>query len=96
MKANIHLYPSDFSNESRIEKICSFLARSKIFDEIICIGTNGISSKGTIDRGLFTIKLLGPVNSNAGFILKILRFISWYFKVIQFTRKKKFKMHKCP
>lgn len=88
MKSNIHLYPSDFVNESRIEKICMFLAKNKIFDEIICIGTLGKDSKSLIDKKLFKIYLLGPRNINAILFNKVIRFFNWYLEVIKFTKNK--------
>ena len=88
MKSNIHLYPSDFVNESRIEKICMFLAKNKIFDEIICIGTLGKDSNSLIDKKLFKIYLLGPRNINDILFNKVIRFFNWYLEVIKFTKNK--------
>ena len=39
-KLNIHIYPSNLTCETRIEKLAQSLIKKALFDQIIVIGTN--------------------------------------------------------
>ena len=89
---NIHLYPSSFKNESRIEKLSLSISKCNIFKSIILIGTNehGIPSNRNIARNV-EVKLFGITNSHYKIFGKVLVFILWYFAVLRHLRTKSVK-----
>ena len=79
---NIHLYPSSFQNESRIEKIAHSIEKCKIFTDIVLIGTKESGIELTRKVGKNTeIKLFGISNLNYGIFYKIFVFICWYISI---------------
>jgi glycosyltransferase involved in cell wall biosynthesis len=86
---NIHLYPSSFAQESRIDKQSKTIKKLNIFSKIYLIGTVGEKhdSFQKVDESIF-IKLLGIQNKNLGFFYKLVVFICWYISVIFFSISK--------
>jgi glycosyltransferase involved in cell wall biosynthesis len=86
---NIHLYPSSFAQESRIDKQSKTIKKLNIFSKIYLIGTVGEKhdSFQKVDESIF-IKLLGIQNKNLGFFYKLVVFICWYITVIFFSISK--------
>ena len=66
---NIHLYPSSFKNESRIEKIAQSIERCNIFNDIVLIGTKELGVEQTRKIGEnIEIKLFGISNFHYGML----------------------------
>ena len=90
---NIHLYPSSFKNESRIEKISCSIDKCDIFTNIVLVGTkeNGVKSTRKIDKNI-EVNLFGISNNHYGILHKVLVFIFWYISVLKYLL---FKPIKC-
>jgi glycosyltransferase involved in cell wall biosynthesis len=82
---NIHLYPSSFQNESRIEKIAHSIEKCKIFTDIVLIGTkeSGIEPTRKIGKNI-EIKLFGISNLNYGIFYKMFVFVFWYVSILKY------------
>lgn len=80
---NIHLYPSDFKHESRIEKITNTIDSLGIFDEIKLVGTTSVTDEVVSWKMSPTIavELHHPANQNGSSASKVVRFFSWYKNV---------------
>lgn len=82
---NVHIYPSDLSNASRIEKIARSLEKFGFFDQIFLVGCGDrMNQKHRRLSAVIQIKLFGRPNKPAGTAVKILRFIGWYWEVYRF------------
>ena len=88
-RINVHIYPSDFQNESRIMKITKSLNKNNLFDEIILIG-RGRGKKNISNK--IILYLFSGSNKPGRILIKIFRFIIWYVEVLFFMRNKKIKM----
>lgn len=87
---NLHLYPSPFTNESRILRETESLLRFRIFPEIHLVGTwqAGLERVETLAPG-HQIRRLGQDRASpGGLITKACRTLSWSFRVLQEYRKK--------
>lgn len=89
---NVHIYPSSFKNESRIEKQAKSMDKLGFFSEILLVGMTG---KG-IDKyrklnGRVSINLLGIENRNTYTLYKAMAFLLWYSSVIRFILPKRVK-----
>lgn len=83
LRENVHIYPSPFTNESRILRFTKSLAANKVFDKIYIIAgyKKGLEKCEKIDeiRTVFRIKpLLG--NYEKGGIHKLLFLVFWTFQ----------------
>ena len=69
---NIHLYPSSFQNESRIEKIAPSIEKCNVFTDIVLIGTKetGVESARKIGENI-EIRLFGISNYHYGIFYKM-------------------------
>jgi len=86
---NIHIYPSNITCETRIEKITKTLAES-LFEEIIVIGTkDGETSKDRKFTDRITFLLLGVSNKHRDFLMKLFVFFMFYMHTIVFCVRKK-------
>ena len=83
---NIHLYPSSFKNESRIEKIAQSIERCNIFNDIVLIGTKelGVEQTRKIGKNI-EIKLFGISNFHYGIFYKMFVFIFWYISILKYV-----------
>jgi glycosyltransferase involved in cell wall biosynthesis len=90
---NIHLYPSSFQNESRIEKIAHSIEKCSVFKDIVLIGTSatGVESVRKIGENI-EIRIFGISNLHYGNFYKVLVFIFWYISVLKYLL---FKPIKC-
>jgi glycosyltransferase involved in cell wall biosynthesis len=90
---NIHLYPSSFQNESRIEKIAHSIEKCNVFTDIVLIGTKetGVESARKIGENI-EIRLFGISNYHYGIFYKMFVFIFWYISVLKYLL---FKPIKC-
>lgn len=88
---NLHLYPSNFSNESRIEKQAQSIVERKIFEEVHLVGCNqeGLPSVRALSESI-SVRLLG-INNKLGSsnISKLYIFCVWYLSVLWSYRKSK-------
>ena len=86
---NIHLYPSSFKNESRIEKQALTISQLGLFDEICLLGTyeKGLERRRKLASSV-SVNLLGKENSSGGMIKKFGTFLIWYISVFNFCRNK--------
>ena len=89
MTYNIHLYPSDFQHETRIEKVAKAIHKLNYFKEILLLGMGNGNFK--IENKIF-VKLIGFKNSNKIIGKKIISFIIFYLGVFFFLNKKKIKL----
>ena len=86
---NLHLYPSDFECETRIEKQAASIDKLNIFSEIILLG---LCNEGSIDNEWFVgdrikIKLIGKQYKLKGIFGKLLTFFSYYREIFKFGMK---------
>ncbi len=82
---NVHIYPSSFKNESRIEKQAVSISNMGIFDSVLLIG----AGKGAWDlREGVSVRLLGSDNVLGTLSEKIKRFIGWYKSVYSYLKDK--------
>jgi glycosyltransferase involved in cell wall biosynthesis len=79
---NLHIYPSNLLNESRIEKEVGSLIKLKIVEKVVFIGLE-CNGKPTIERvypGLIFIRIkLATKNSNIK-LIRYLMFLEFFFK----------------
>lgn len=78
---NVHLYPSNFKNESRIEKQASFLSNKLLLSEVLLIG----AGKGQFQIDGIEVVLLGRENVG-GFFSKLLTFSLYYYEVLRYIK----------
>ena len=83
---NIHLYPSDFSFETRIVKQAKFLQKNYTFKKIYLLGL-GNKKSFKIDKNI-EVKLFSKKKNIKNLFYKIFLFIYYYYKVIFFFKKK--------
>jgi len=89
-KLNIHIYPSNLTCETRIEKLAKSLIKKSLFDEVIVIGTNdGEVKKVRMLSDRIKFRLMGLPNKYQNFILKVFVFLTFYLSVIVFCFRKK-------
>ena len=88
---NVHIYPSAFTNESRILKITGSLIAHGVFDQItvIALWKEGLAKHGAVAQDIDVIRIparcpnwLGPI---AG---KIFKAITWHLGVLVSLRRK--------
>ena len=87
---NVHVYPSDLNNASRMLKIARTLEELGLFDSICLVGAGG--RDGVVERSVtdrVKIVLLGNSNTPAGLVKKIARFLAWYVKVYRYFGSQK-------
>lgn len=90
---NVHIYPSQFDNESRILKITSSLAKLNFFDKIYMIGVLDSENKQKIEKvdDVRTIlrvnRFAGNVNSST--IIKTWKTLVWYINVLLLLKEEK-------
>ena len=84
---NVHLYPSDFLHESRIEKISLVLRDLGLFQAIWLVGiaTDGLPSREEPNPGV-TLHRVGQPTMRRSFVRKMLAFVSYYLSVISLLR----------
>jgi glycosyltransferase involved in cell wall biosynthesis len=84
---NVHLYPSDFLHESRIEKISLVLRDLGIFQAIWLVGiaTSELPAKEEPNPGV-TLYRVGKPTMRRSFIRKMLAFVSYYVSVVCLLR----------
>ena len=86
---NVHIYPSVLTNESRILKITSSLARCAVFKQIAVIGLwkAGLDRRVEVGSGIELVRI--PARSPAGLggvIAKLLKAGSWHAGVLASLR----------
>ena len=79
---NVHIYPSAFKNESRIEKQAKSINKLNYFESILLIGMGDPIHSRTLSDNI-SIQLLGYENTPASLVKKLLRFLSWYLAVFK-------------
>ena len=89
MTYNIHLYPSDFNYEIRIEKEAKAINKLNYFKKIFLLGAGKGNFK--IDKNIY-VKLFGFENNNKIIGQKIISFIIFYLSVLFFLSNKKVKL----
>lgn len=85
---NIHLYPSNFLYESRIEKIVEVIESLSIFNAIWLIGIYepGLQKKECLS-GRITLYRVGRATIRQSLLLKIIAFFHYYFRIILLLRE---------
>lgn len=78
----MHLYPSDFTSESRILKITEAITAEGIFDRILMLGTwrEGLPRTQDVDARR-EIRRLGPSKAGGGLLRKVRGTFGWYAAV---------------
>lgn len=86
---NIHLYPSNFLHESRIEKIVEVIESLSIFNSIWLLGVYepGLERKKCLSDSI-TLHRLGRSTIRRSLFLKSIAFFHYYFKIILLLRGK--------
>ena len=76
---NVHLYPSDFTAESRILKITEALTTEAIFDRVVMLGTwsDGLPRQVNVDERR-EIRRLGRSKGAGGLLKKVRGTLGWY------------------
>lgn len=79
---NVHLYPSDFTSESRILKITEAITSEGIFDRVLMLGTwrEGLPRTQVVDARR-EIRRLGPSKAGGGLLRKVRGTLGWYAAV---------------
>lgn len=86
---NIHLYPSDFSCETRIEKQAKSINKLSLFNQIFLIGlsTKNITfNQWSIDEKV-SVRLVGQRFSNLSILGKILSIASYYIETYRLVKE---------
>lgn len=87
---NVHLYPSHFTNESRILRIVESLRTHRVFDEILIIAVHraDLPECEVVAPGVRLVRV-DPVfgGSLKGRIGRVIKRFGWYFAVLQLLRK---------
>lgn len=85
---NIHLYPSNFISESRIEKIVSVLSGLNIFNRIYMVGTSEakLPKYEILDNNIYLCRF-GTKTSDKNLLLKLISFAKYYFDTIIYFRR---------
>ena len=86
---NIHLYPSNFLHESRIEKIVEVIESLSIFNSIWLLGVYepGLERKKCLSENI-TLYRLGSATMRRSLFLKLIAFFHYYFRIILLLRGK--------
>ena len=86
---NLHLYPSNFKSDTRIEKQAMSIDKLNIFSEIILLGlcNNGPTKNEWFVGDRIKIKLLGNQSKLKGIFGKLLTFFSYYREILKFGMK---------
>lgn len=95
-KVNIHIYPSDMTNESRIFKISKSIEKTNCFDRIYLLGINKSSSSKSIlmqEENISSLTTIFRLNINSkkwvktAFIGKIFSIFKFWFLSFCFFKK---------
>lgn len=81
---NIHLYPTAFTNETRILRVTKTLSEQGIFSSILIVASfldNKTAFEEDIDNNRTVLRLKATIKGR-GFITKIFYFIEWYIKAL--------------
>ena len=93
---NIHLYPSSFENESRIEKQANSLSNAGLFDKICLIGCGKSKPSPRVGSPQnIKLYLIKKENKKPKIHSKIFFFFHYYLGVIRLTRKWKIACINC-
>lgn len=89
MKTNIHIYPTDLTNETRIIKITDWLVNHRVFDRIIVAGVasprfSGLQRKGK--RKIY-VRLSRGNADNSFWPLKAAQFFLLYLNILTLIRR---------
>jgi Glycosyltransferase len=86
---NVHIYPSPFTNESRILKITSTLARKGLFRSIVMIGKlePGLQPRETVDDRRVIVRL-PPIRVDlfGQPCRRLIALVSWYWRVFRHVK----------
>lgn len=96
---NIHIYPSQFENESRILKITHTLSKYGFFEKIYMLGVLDSKKAKNLER-LDSKRIIIRVNRFVGsfkniLIIKLWKSIVWYINVLFLLKKKKISCINC-
>lgn len=84
-RTNLHIYPSTFTNETRILKETSSIARREIFDriDIIAIGDNHLPAREQLDecRRLWRVPLIAS-RLGRSVAAKVIRHVEWMLRIL--------------
>ena len=95
MKAfeNIHLYPTPFTNETRVLRVTKSLVELGFFNSILVVASfldESTSKEEQLDKNRSVLRIKS-INKNGGFLAKLIYFCVWYFKVLLKVDGKKLK-----
>lgn len=82
---NVHIYPSNFKNESRIEKQAQSISKLGLFNKILLLGA-GESTQPKVLGNDVEVVLLGEDNRPASILGKVKRFIKWYGEIVKYLK----------
>ena len=90
---NIHIYHSNLTHETRINKITSSLVESGLCSEIEIVGKygDGLKSRESLDPFRTFVRIKTFFKGNA-FLLKAISFLEWYVRTFFYLLKKDIEM----
>lgn len=83
MKINVHIYQSEFKNESRMLRITDSLSALNLFDEILifAVYSDGLLEYESIGKSRYVYRLKTFINPKAPFILRYFFFLEWSIRI---------------
>lgn len=83
---NVHIYPSNFKNESRIEKQAQSISKLGIFKKILLLGAGSAEQPKQLSSDV-ELMLLGEDNRPSSILGKVKRFVKWYVKIVKYLKQ---------
>lgn len=88
---NVHVYPSNLKNESRILKITKTLEHNAVFDEIEVIGVreSDLPKQDTLHRAV-TLRRISPLlRDRRGRAVRIVKILTWYLAALAYLGRRR-------
>ena len=79
---NLHIYPSDMTNESRIEKIVKTLIDHDVFEVVKVVGKGRRPASFKFSSGA-SVSVYGNLFESRNLILRTIDFLFWYLRIIR-------------
>lgn len=81
--ANVHIYPSPITNESRMAKICASVEKLGLFDNILILGTwkAGLCKHERVTQVIEILRIQRPRENRANILSKAFKTLVWTLKI---------------
>ncbi|MCO5101257.1 MAG: glycosyltransferase family 4 protein [Burkholderiaceae bacterium] len=85
----LHLYPSDLTHESRIEKMVAWLVEARLFSRIYVVGISGRADAQVRKqrRGICFVRLKKGQADNRRPFVKTIQFLAWFVRIGALARR---------